>query len=536
MFVFYISLLLICISFSVQAFVKSAHLPCHTKIVQNHHYKFKFDNVRGGFFDKQVLKGLKATASPDSLFNSLFIGVSGSSVVWKVTQYLNSLRQGKETDKKPLEVKSLQWKFLIVFWLLRMADWLQGPYFYEVYSSKIINGLPVTLDIVSKLFLVGFAITGIFGPFIGKIVDQRGRKLGTFAYSLLYCLAALSTTSNNLWILMLGRIAGGLGTSLLFSAPEAWLVGEHQKQKHEGKWLGQTFGWAYSGDAIVAIAAGQIASFSADKSGPVGPFLTSIIFLISGALLALGLWNENIAPKSENKPEKEIVKGGMIGEALSEMMKDKRILLVGGIQALFEAAMYIFVLQWPPLVKDLILKASWATGNVAIPYGKIFSCFMGCCLFGASVFNYLQSKFVAIETSTAVMLFFATLSMGLATTLSAGATSVLGFNLGVSGMGALGLLIGGLFLFEACVGIYFPSIGLLRSKYLPDSYRGVMMNLFGLPLNLLVVSVFLSIKALGVQGALACSTTALGIALTLILALMFSNKRDSLETKTNSKI
>ena len=36
-------------------------------------------------------------------------------------------------------------------------------------------------------------------------------------------------------------------------------------------------------------------------------------------------------------------------------------------------------------------------------------------------------------------------------------------------------------------------------------------NIYGIPLNLLVVSVFLSIKSLGVQGALGCATAALGV-------------------------
>lgn len=36
-------------------------------------------------------------------------------------------------------------------------------------------------------------------------------------------------------------------------------------------------------------------------------------------------------------------------------------------------------------------------------------------------------------------------------------------------------------------------------------------NIYGIPLNLLVVSVFLSIKSLGVQGALGCATAALAV-------------------------
>ena len=39
-------------------------------------------------------------------------------------------------------------------------------------------------------------------------------------------------------------------------------------------------------------------------------------------------------------------------------------------------------------------------------------------------------------------------------------------------------LIAAFFAFEACVGLYFPSMGTLRSQYLPDEHRGVIMNLF----------------------------------------------------------
>lgn len=38
-------------------------------------------------------------------------------------------------------------------------------------------------------------------------------------------------------VLMLGRVLGGIATSLLFSAFESWLVAEHFKVCHELRWF-----------------------------------------------------------------------------------------------------------------------------------------------------------------------------------------------------------------------------------------------------------------------------------------------------------
>ena len=120
-------------------------------------------------------------------------------------------------------------------------------------------------------------------------------------------------------------------------------------QGFDGKWLGQTFGWAYAGDALVAITAGQLASLMASKQGPTGPFTLSLGFLGAGAILALIRWKENTAPKNDTDGDKRIE----IKDAVQKIVKDRRILLVGAVQALFEGAMYIFVLQWPPIIRSV---------------------------------------------------------------------------------------------------------------------------------------------------------------------------------------
>lgn len=338
--------------------------------------------------------------------------------------------------------------------------------------------------------------------------------LGTILFTILYGLAAISTRSNLLLILLLGRVAGGIGTSLLFSAPEAWLVGEHQGRGFDGKWLGQTFGWAYAGDALVAITAGQLASIMDSKQGPTGPFTLSLGFLLGGAILALLRWKENTAPKDSSSSGNDLT----IKDAVTKVLEDKRILFVGAVQALFEGAMYIFVLQWPPAIRAAIISQFGEAASV--PYGKIFSCFMASCLLGTTAFGSLQSKGVRMETTSAGMLAVAATAMGVATA-SVTCTSMIS-------------LAAAFLTFEICVGLYFPLIGTLRSKYIPDSHRSVIMNLFGIPLNLIVVSVFLSIKRLGVKGALACSTTSLAIA-TLCMSSLRSWKLNESRSRSDSR-
>jgi hypothetical protein len=261
---------------------------------------------------------------------------------------------------------------------------------------------------------------------------------------------------------------------------------------------------AYAGDSIVAILAGQLAGVAAAKRGPTGPFELSTGFLAIGGMLTAFLWKENVAKTSGKNGDDSKSNKPSIKEAVQVVKDDPKIMLVGGVQSLFEAAMYIFVLQWPPAISRAVAK-SFGKG-ASTPYGTVFSCFMACCLLGSTLFGQLAKMSVPTEKFTAGMLTVATLAMSSATFT-------------VSSSMSLPALIASFFAFEACVGMYFPSIGTLRSRYVPDSHRSVIMNLFGIPLNVLVVSVFLSISKLGLKGALGISSGALGLAALCMMRL-----------------
>ena len=297
--------------------------------------------LRGG-----VLSALAPTTLTGT-FNVIFLGLSLACAA-----LVFGTREKRTGEVVPEKVRSLQWRFLLVFWLFKMADWLQGPYFYEVYASKVINGAAVSTQGVANLFLTGFGSTALFGAVVGGLVDSVGRKRGSLAFAVFYAISALSTKCATLPQLLAGRVAGGIGTSLLFSAPEAWLVSEHQSSGADGKYLSQTFGLAYFGDAIVAIVAGQLAGLVAAGRGPTAPFELSTLFLAAGAAVVLLAWRENMggkaaaaaaaAPKKEKRKAKEADAkpesaaredgGTIVKDALAAMLADRKILLVGAVQ------------------------------------------------------------------------------------------------------------------------------------------------------------------------------------------------------------
>ena len=96
---------------------------------------------REAFFDSsvgQLLSTTFSTSSPSGLFNAALAALALTTVGIKTAAKLSDDAGSKSADgsskkkeEKPKEIKSLQIKFLSVFWLLRLSDWLQGPYFYE---------------------------------------------------------------------------------------------------------------------------------------------------------------------------------------------------------------------------------------------------------------------------------------------------------------------------------------------------------------------------------------------------------------------
>lgn len=76
-------------------------------------------------------------------------------------------------------------------------------------------------------------------------------------------------------------------------------------------------------------------------------------------------------------------------------------------------------------------------------------------------------------------------------------------------------------IFEACVGIFWPSMMKLRSQYVPEESRSTIINLFRIPLNLFVCIMLYNVSS---HSKLACLLTArnmLYICVGMIVYLLF---------------
>jgi MFS family permease len=140
----------------------------------------------------------------------MFLAVFVACVVFTVAVSLRS-RNSLSFSSTSSAFEDFQRNYLIVYFLMVAGDWLQGPYVYALYDAYGFSKQDIAL-----LFVAGFGSSFIFGTFVGSLADNHGRKKFAMLYAVLYCMSCLTKHFNNFWILILGRIFGGIATSLLF--------------------------------------------------------------------------------------------------------------------------------------------------------------------------------------------------------------------------------------------------------------------------------------------------------------------------------
>ncbi|VDO34707.1 unnamed protein product, partial [Onchocerca flexuosa] len=291
------------------------------------------------------------------------------------------------------------------------------------------------------------------------ILCCSGRRSSCLLYAILYAGTCVAKHFANFWILFIGRIFGGMATSILFSAFESWLVCEHNKRGFNPDSLKTIFSHAALANSIVAIIAGLVAQYSANAFGYVTPFDVSLAVLVVMMVCTIACWTENYGC------EKTTLNLQFM-DAYRAMRNDWRVVCLALIQSLFEGTLYLFVLEWTPALSD-------ASGAL-IPHGYIFASFMVSTMIGSTIFRLL-SEYQRPESFMRFVL----------------ALSVLCLVIPIIWPDHAAAIFAAFVFFEICVGIFWPAIGFMRGIYIPDATRATIMNFSRVPLNTVVIIILL---------------------------------------------
>lgn len=386
-------------------------------------------------------------------------------------------------ERIPSGFHNFQACYLLVWNICVAADWLQGPYVYALYSAYGFSNSEI-----AELFVIGFMSSLVFGCIVGSLADRCGRKRSCMAYCVFYILSCATKHCDNYKVLALGRVTGGIATSMLFSCFECWMVAEHvQHHQFSDSLLSYMFGLMFMSMYAIAIAAGFVAQSVVDAlpfqpiaagssfytGGFCAPFDVAMICMGIGLMLIAVLWDENYGTDDkstlleDSKSESTLLQH--LCKAWNLLRNDRSMVLLCVLVSSFEGAMFAFVFYWTPALHSK---------EIPSPHGVIFSLFMMACMCGAS-WSTISSG--SIKPALQLTIVF---SLGIISFL------ISAFCEGSDAW--VKVCFVSFLLFEFCCGAYFPAVGVLKSSIVPYHVRGTVYNIYRVPLNILVATLMLS--------------------------------------------
>jgi MFS transporter, MFS domain-containing protein family, molybdate-anion transporter len=121
-----------------------------------------------------------------------------------------------------------------------------------------------------------------------------GRKKLCLVFCVSYTLTCACILFPVFPILLLGRVLGGISTSILYSAFESWLISSSTSLALASSDLSLIMGRATLLNGFVATTAGVVSNqLVANTKSFATPFIASAVLLIFGYVVIRGTWIEN---------------------------------------------------------------------------------------------------------------------------------------------------------------------------------------------------------------------------------------------------
>ncbi|RYP16312.1 hypothetical protein DL765_005218 [Monosporascus sp. GIB2] len=427
------------------------------------------------------------------------------------------------------EAREFRMTFFRVYLLVMGSEWLQGPYIYTLLRDE--KDLPEPT--VALLYTTSYASAAATAFATGWLADRFGRRAACLAFCCVHALASASVLVDALAILFAGRAAAGVGIALLWSAFESWMVAEYNARGlgpeaggggGSGFRLSAMFGVMTTANCITAIMAGFLAYCVVLTLGSnTGPFLVGIALDVFAVMLMLDTWNENRGSGGENgraavetsrEPRDPSLPQKVRGPVTAKgSLRDVRVWTLSFVSCCFEGTVFVLMFFWPGTLQEAHAREhpdeDADAAVAAVPYGITFACFMATMVLGALLFHALARHHGNAEVYSCPQ----TASDGgdnidsnssqinsehswkrdvaavlTPTRLLAVALFLAGASFLVAAFARAELHLFVAFLvFEACNGVYVPSMASHRSAIVSDDGRASVYGIMNVPLFAFVI-------------------------------------------------
>jgi len=145
--------------------------------------------------------------------------------------------------------------------------------------------------------MIGFVSAGISASFAGTFADRHGRRTACLAFCVIYALSCATLFTDDITVLFLGRVLGGISGTLLWSVFESWLVAEFNQLmlQDADPILAGIFSTMTTSNTCVAIVAGILAEWLVRSAGTAkAPFVASTVCLSLAFVAISRFWVHTI--------------------------------------------------------------------------------------------------------------------------------------------------------------------------------------------------------------------------------------------------
>ncbi|KAI0592912.1 hypothetical protein F4775DRAFT_587213 [Biscogniauxia sp. FL1348] len=400
-------------------------------------------------------------------------------------------KEGRSDDDRA--ARKFRRIFLQVYLLVMGSEWLQGPYMYSLFR----NEKNFDEGIVALLYICTYASAAVSAFFTGFVADKFGRRAACLVFCGIHSLASLSVCLDRLELLIIGRVLGGIGITLLWTAFESWMVAEYNARgfsQSSSFSLSTMFGLMTTTNCITAVLAGVLGHCLVLALGSkADPFMLGVALDFGAVILILRTWNENRDNITTRKMD--ILQGQQSEEVLqrpgcdrvsTSWLKDGRIWALSFISCFFEGTVFLLMFFWPGTLQEA-RDLEHPGANETIPYGVTFAAFMAVMALGALLFNTISRSMDWEYRKEAgggetPGIFTPTRLLAMALLLSASSFLVVAFTRKET------YLFAAFMLFEACNGVYVPSMAYHRGVIVSDAARSQIYSVMNIPLFVFVAA------------------------------------------------